>query len=206
MLTVIGNYIKWCPNKPQSKFALYHLTKCCGKRGQAEQLSINKNVRKYRRCAYVCLPSSCLRAACVCVMNVCKCECTRATWHPFKIRMCSESGQQSGRRKHFRWENMPKIHFNNNSNFSLTYQNTITNTNAILHLELVDFGHFRYGRNGHCNRLNFLCSGVGYCKLPNAIILWLFRPNKMYMKHHSTGGVTHRVVRIFDFSFAQFVL
>lgn len=144
MLTVIGNYIKWCPNKPQSKFALYHLTKCCGKRGQAEQLSINKNVRKYRRCAYVCLPSSCLRAACVCVMNVCKCECTRATWHPFKIRMCSESGQQSGRRKHFRWENMPKIHFNNNSNFSLTYQNTITNTNAILHLELVDFGHFRY--------------------------------------------------------------
>lgn len=68
MLTVIGNYIKWCPNKPQSKFALYHLTKCCGKRGQAEQLSINKNVRKYRRCAYVCLPSSCLRAACVCVL------------------------------------------------------------------------------------------------------------------------------------------
>lgn len=28
VLTIIANYIKRCPNKPQSKFALYHLTEC----------------------------------------------------------------------------------------------------------------------------------------------------------------------------------
>lgn len=48
MLTIIANYIKWCPNKPQSKFVLYHLTECVVNEVSAEQLSINnKKSTKY---------------------------------------------------------------------------------------------------------------------------------------------------------------
>lgn len=133
VLTIIANNIKRCPNKPQSKFALYHLTECVVNEVSTEQLSINNKKSKIsEQCGFASVYVSCnvtFRLECAPRENEWAC-CTAA----YSVRL---HGGPNTHTHTISMRYMPKIHFNNNSNFSLTHYQEHTHKRKRKHMHTI---------------------------------------------------------------------